>query len=584
MKKQRSLRIWCQERKLISAQERKLVLAEERKLALAKERKLVLAMVAAISIVSGLAPQADAVRRGQNSEKFYRSPSSVHGKTVLIPIGTHIEGRINSTISSNKSQQGEKFTIEITSPILANNVDVIIPSGSRISGEVVEAIPASKIPHHKGDPKPFGKLRTQLTSLSTPDGMNYPMVASMAGEFVAQGRGRLTANEEIGAPNMGYVGSQASFNAVHPGVNTRGGDGYGGYNRGPKVVGKKEYFKDAILGADARRQNQRGMAVISSIKKKGHDIYILTGSPLRIRIDAPLKIGMAAASDNLNIDTDPAEEAAQTGGRRFQRQGAEPETPPPEAAAAAAAAAATPPVIQQIEMPDPEGHLPAFLRTNRQKTVQPQRQMPFQQSGRPVPPNLLPTQRQWGATGTVPLGGGAGASLGQPGNPDSYSSQGIDNAPDGGRGKRFSPQGAPQGNPQGPPPQGETFSSGADDDAPDGGPPGGFTGAPPQGTPGFGGAPQNAFGGPPPAGFGSPGAYGGSMPSQGAVGMPTGMNGSQGAGNQGSAGTPGGMGAPQATPGGQAAAAGQPAKAAEKKPDPPKGPQPKDQLPPGLDW
>lgn len=574
MKKPRSLRVGC------------------------RERKLVLAMVAAISIVSGLAPQADASRRGRDSEHFYRSPSSIHGKTVLIPIGTHIEGRINSTLSSSKSQQGEKFTIEITSPILANNTDVIIPSGSRIAGEVVEALPANKIPHQKGDPRPYGKLRTQITSLATPDGMNYPMVASIAGEYVAQGRGRLTLNEEIGNPGMGYVGSQASFNAVHPGVDGKGGGTYGGYKTGPKVVKKKEYFKDPILGEDSRRQNQRGMQVISSIKKKGHDIIILQGSPLRIRIDAPLKIGMSAAADNLNIDTDPAEEAAQTGGRRFRPTGGQPETPPP--AAAAAAAAAAPPPVQQIQMPDPEGHLPAFLRTNRQKTVQPTRQMPFQQTGRPVPPNLLPTQRQWGATGRDPVGGGTAGG----GNPMGANDPGVspgDDGSGGGQGRRFSSQGGPpQGVPQ------DSISEGADDGgmgdgppqgAPGGqgqGAPGGFGGgspgfsggAPGGGSPGFGGAPQNPFGGAPPIGFGSPGAFGGSVPTQSAVGMPTGIT-PQATGNQGSGGTPAGMGAPQATPAGQAAAsqpAGQPAKTPAKKPDPPKGPQPKDQLPPGLDW
>jgi len=313
--------------------------------------------------------------------------------------------------------------------------------------------------------------------------------------------------------------------------------------------------------------------VISSIKKKGHDIYILTGSPLRIRIDAPLKIGMSAAADNINIDVDPAEEAAQTGGRRFQRSGGEPETPPPAAAAAAAAAAAP---VQQVEMPDPEGHLPAFLRSNRQKTVRPVK-MPFQQTGRPVPPQLLPTQRQWGATGTTPVGGGAVGGGDQAGGDASVGDG------QGELGRRFSQQppppsngpGATGGDLGGGPPGADVFAGGVHQGAS-----GAFSGG---SQTGFGaGVPQNPFDGSPPTGFGSPGAYGGSAPAQGSVGMPTGMA-PQAAGNQGSTTTPSTGGAPQTAPAPQAAG-GQTAKGPEKKADPPKGPQPKDQLPPGLDW
>ncbi|MBX9724001.1 MAG: hypothetical protein K2X81_21525, partial [Candidatus Obscuribacterales bacterium] len=50
---------------------------------------------------------ADARPRGGDPEKYFNAPQSLEGKTVVIPIGTVIEGRMNSTISSKDSNQGE---------------------------------------------------------------------------------------------------------------------------------------------------------------------------------------------------------------------------------------------------------------------------------------------------------------------------------------------------------------------------------------------------------------------------------------------------------------------------------------------
>jgi len=293
-------------------------------------------------------------------EKFYRAPGTIHGKTVVLPLGSHFEGRLNETISS-KTRQGLKFSIEITSPILANATDVIIPTGSRIIGEVVEAIPSSKQRKVKDQPKPLGKLRTQLSSLITPDGMTYPLVASIMHEYTKSGK-YTRANQEIGQPSMGYVGSQTSFDAVHPGFDTRAGGG----NRGPKVVGRREFMRDPIMGTEGRNKvTQYGSPVIRAIRRVGNEIYIYSGSPLTVRLDAPLKMSIAPSKGALSIDLDPVtpslEEGANDGsfrrfqpvGRRNQQQEDEEQEPPPQAIAP----------VQQA--PDPDDGLPAFLRKKK---------------------------------------------------------------------------------------------------------------------------------------------------------------------------------------------------------------------------
>ncbi len=313
----------------------------------------------------------------------YMGASSLHGKTVILPRGTTFEGRMDLTIGS-RSRQGQAFTISMAAPVLANGTDVLIPAGSQIIGEVVEAIASGDVPHPKGM-KPIGKLRVQLSGLRTPDGVTYPLVASLAGEtFSTGGQGGGQANKNLGG-GIGYVGSQASFEAVAPGMDTkrRGGDG----GQGPKVLTRSEIMRDPIYGIDQNDNNNGGGQApkIRSLVKKGRDIYIASGSPVSIKLDAPFKIGIsqaagaaAALTPQVDLNTDG------TFGRRFVKQAAPPpqqqdqtvapgENPlpgilpdvphsvpaynPPPPAAVAPPAAIAPPAVQPMQAQQPAGQL-----------------------------------------------------------------------------------------------------------------------------------------------------------------------------------------------------------------------------------
>ena len=320
-----------------------------------------------ILALASISPPALAASKQEDPEKFYRAPGSLHGKTVLIPIGSHIEGRMLQTISSRKSRQGERFFIEITSPVLANGTDVVIPVGSRVIGEVVEAISAGKQPHQKGFPKPNGKLRTQISMLQTPDGVSHPLIASIAGEYIANQGGRISANEELYQPNLGYAGSQSSFAAVHPTMGTRNRAG-----KPPEVVDRRKYFKDPILGHDkiGSGAHQRGTMVIRSMVKKGREIYILGGSPLTIRIDAPLKISIAPSAGRMSIDMganipSPSSDSDMKSTRRFQPTGSGNSEGQSASAGSQTGGNASFPALKQA--PDPEAHLPVFLRSPKTK-------------------------------------------------------------------------------------------------------------------------------------------------------------------------------------------------------------------------
>lgn len=228
--------------------------------------------------------------------KNYRSPTTMSGKTILIPIGTTFEGRVDTTLSSTKSKAGQAFSIVMSAPVLANGVDVVIPAGSKVLGEVVEAVPSGKVPYKKKvQPKPRGKLRIQLTGLQTPDGVTYPMVASVAGEVDARGgRSRRTP---LGT-GVAYMGSTASFESVAPGApgtmrNQRAG-------QAAKVMKKRDMLKDTLYGLDNERKYHEE-ALIRSLVLKKRDYWIFEGSPMTVRLDAPFKMGITPANAGVPV-------------------------------------------------------------------------------------------------------------------------------------------------------------------------------------------------------------------------------------------------------------------------------------------
>jgi hypothetical protein len=255
---------------------------------------------------------AEAQNRQQD---LYKHNSGLAGKSAVLPIGTSFEGRIQSTIGSTASKPGERFSIEVSAPVMANGTEVLIPTGSQIIGEVVEAIPSSRQEKDRDKRiKPLGKLRTQLMSLQMPSGMSYPIVASMTGE-VTHSRYGTYQGLSGRKSSVAYVGSQSGFDAVNPAL------------RAPKrngqlaVIKKDELLHDPILGEDNRGSDGQ-KKVIRSLVKKGRDLYIYSGSPITIRLDAPLKLSYSASAggssiDMVSEDDDPLGKQAPKNGRRF---------------------------------------------------------------------------------------------------------------------------------------------------------------------------------------------------------------------------------------------------------------------------
>ncbi len=264
-----------------------------------QKRILTLSVIALTSTTLSL--QADAQQRTKRSDPntYYRAPHSMAGKMIILPIGTTFEGRLNKTISSAKSHMGDSFGIVLAAPVLSNGIDVIIPAGSEVVGEVVEAISSNAQPKKKGMPPPRGKLRIQITQLRTPDGTSFPLVANLIGEEESEkNRGRHSMQTNMGS-SVGYVGTSEAFEAIAPGANRYGKQYSNG--RGPDYVKKREFLAHEIYGNGADDFKGKDDRRIRSLVLRKMDLWMDNGSPLTVKLQAPLRLSLSPHNEGLPV-------------------------------------------------------------------------------------------------------------------------------------------------------------------------------------------------------------------------------------------------------------------------------------------
>ena len=266
-----------------------------------KSQKTILTLAVLALSFSILLP-ADAQQRVKRSDPntYYRAPQSMAGKMIVLPIGTTFEGRLNKTLTSAKSHAGESFSIVLAAPVLANGIDVIIPAGSEVVGEIVESISSKSQPKIKHAPPPRGKLRIQITQLRTPDGTSFPLVANLIGEDPGdkkRGGGRMQT--QLGS-SVGYVGTSEAFEAIAPGAN-RYGKTYTS-QRGPDYVKKREFLAHEIYGngADDYKTGAEDRRIRSLVLRK-MDLWMDAGSPLTVKLQAPLRLSLSPHNEGVPV-------------------------------------------------------------------------------------------------------------------------------------------------------------------------------------------------------------------------------------------------------------------------------------------
>lgn len=126
------------------------------------------------------APQPPATLAADTAEPL---PSPPQSHTIVVPSGTTLLIRTSTSLSSTTSQTGQVFVGSLARPVSLRGTTVF-PSGSRVTGTVVEA-------HKRGKIKGEAVLNLTLTSI-TAHGRTYSIRTGVLAN-TAKGKGKRTA-------------------------------------------------------------------------------------------------------------------------------------------------------------------------------------------------------------------------------------------------------------------------------------------------------------------------------------------------------------------------------------------------------
>jgi hypothetical protein len=87
------------------------------------------------------------------------------GDAALIPAGTPLEARLESSVNTSSSRAGDVVTAVVSKPIQAEG-EAVIPQGSRLNGRVETVTPAT--------PSNEGRVRLAFREIEFPDGRRTP--------------------------------------------------------------------------------------------------------------------------------------------------------------------------------------------------------------------------------------------------------------------------------------------------------------------------------------------------------------------------------------------------------------------------
>jgi hypothetical protein len=150
---------------------------------------LLITFVIGLSLPNALNAQASSATGSHHSTK--------HATTtpVTIPAGSSMTVRTSSALSSETSKSGDRFSATLAAPVSVGG-RVVVPSGTPVTGQVVEAKSRGKL---KGE----ARLKLALTTL-TYKGHSYPIETELS-TTTEKGKGKRTAATTAGGAGAGAL-------------------------------------------------------------------------------------------------------------------------------------------------------------------------------------------------------------------------------------------------------------------------------------------------------------------------------------------------------------------------------------------
>ncbi len=199
-----------------------------------------------------------------NREQGTGTPSRpLRGKVIVAPAGSRFEASLVSTLSSGINRVGDVVTASVSSPLVVGS-DVVIPAGSQIVGQVVNAVPARRFKAGAG-----GLLEIRFTSIQTPDGQRYPLSASVdTSQFKLQA--------ETGGSR---VAKTVGKTAIGAGLGAALGTAIGAIAGG--MPGRGAWSGAAIGG---------GTGALAALVSKGSELVLQSGTQVPVLLDQSLQV------------------------------------------------------------------------------------------------------------------------------------------------------------------------------------------------------------------------------------------------------------------------------------------------------
>lgn len=202
---------------------------------------------------------------------------TLQGRVTYVPVGTNFDAVLNSPIDSALSKPGDLFSAKLYAPMYLGN-DLVLPANTVLEGAVTSA-------EKSGLAGGNGKMTLRLTNAVTPDGIRYPLSAT------------ITANQSgdgVHQDKQGNLKGRTTSSSVKSGVlRTAAWTGAGtllGICFAPIVAGS------VGVGAIAGVATGGGVGLASNLWRKGKDVKIPSGTRIQFALDQPMAVSNSVAT------------------------------------------------------------------------------------------------------------------------------------------------------------------------------------------------------------------------------------------------------------------------------------------------
>lgn len=183
-------------------------------------------------------------------------------KLYQVETGTVMRVRMSGDISSATAKVGDRFTTTVTEPVYSSTGQVVIPTGSTVTGRVDSVAPAKK----GGDP---GQISVSFIAVRTPDGKSRTINGSLTDLNTKSAK---SDNE----------GTASGDDRKNDKLIFIGGGGAGGAILGAAIGGGKGAVIGGILGA--------GAGLLGERLTKGEEAQVKSGTEFGVYLNQEISL------------------------------------------------------------------------------------------------------------------------------------------------------------------------------------------------------------------------------------------------------------------------------------------------------